>query len=140
MSNFTCQTWNVSYDTTFYYTRGIQSIDVRDVRFLERLALREQIDNWDEPSLTLEGYKSWLDSLINLLTGELSVGGPQDYLRATTNVLRLGVAACPEFESLIKSRGIDTSTTVCPGGSLKRAIENLSQNLTFSFFSYGPAL
>lgn len=118
----------------------MQTISIRDVHLLERLPSRANIDDFDEVSLKRQGYASWFDSIAELLTGALRVGGAQGYLTATTNVLQFSLAACPEFESLAEERGIDTSFCVCPGDSLNQAVENLSENMTFSLFSYGPAL
>lgn len=95
---------------------------------------------FDEMELQLQGFASWFDSVIELLVGKVTVGGCQDYLTFTTNVLRLGLASCPEFAELTEARGIDTSSIACPGNSLEQAIEDLYQNATFGLFAYEPAL
>lgn len=138
--NFTCQTWNATYDMTFDFRSGAQQLRVNDIQFLERLPLRKTITSFNDSELTLQGIGAWFDSVSELLVGELTVGGSQDYLTATTNVLQLGLAACPELAELAESRSIDTSTSYCPGGTLERAIEDLYQNATFSLFAYSPVL
>ena len=143
LNNFSCQPWKVSYDTTFNYKKGIQSVDVRDVRFLERLPQLERATPLPhiETEYVTEGYKSWFYSLTDLLIGRMDIGDAGD-LTVTTNVLRLGVAGCPDFKTFFKDSGGQNihSTAICPGGALEHALENLSQNFTFSLFSYGPAL
>lgn len=138
--NFTCRMWNATYDVKFSFLNGVQSSQVTNVR-LDREVVAENIaigpGYGDVPEIL--GYAGWYRALSSVLGGVVYQTGVHLTLVSTSKVLQTPLAGCTELEGVVNV----TSAFVeqeCPGSSLDRGIEALSEMVMLSFFGSIPSL
>lgn len=147
--NITCQTWNVSYTAKIEFQNGLQTIMVLEQKDLERFLPKSETYTvaFGEDPPEAFGYRSWLDTIASLLKGSLTAAGAQMQPNVNnTKIVQTGLMGCPEMKPAIVmfQAGIETAPLVhdyyCRNGTLEKAIEDLSRNVTFSLFGYANGL
>ena len=144
--NITCQTWNVSYTTQVEFQNGVQAIRVLQQNDLERYQRGGDfnVSIVDDP-LEAFGYRSWLAIIQSIFSGKIYAGGAQMLPTADAKIVQTGLMGCPEMKPALKIYGQGNAAPLvsdydCRNGTLEKAIEDLSRNVTFSLFGYGNAL
>ena len=143
--NLTCQTWNVSYTARMEFQNGAQSIVILQQQDLERFIGKSEsypVSPTDDPPDAF-GYRSWMETITSVLNGSLAAGGPKLAPQISTKVLNTGLVGCPEIKPSLNV--LDRSKTLvyeyyCRNGTLEKAIEDLSRNVTFSLFGYASGV
>ncbi len=136
--NFTCETWNATYTATFSFISGVQSIDVTNFRYDHRFNTTYDSPDGNLCPFDFCAYNGWLKALAGLLTGSAYTAGAYGRYTATTRALQTSLVGCPELTSAAEMSGI--IGIKCPGPSLERAVEALSQNATLSYFGSLPSV
>lgn len=138
--NFTCQTWNVTYTTTFSFTNGVQDIRVNEVNY-DHVVVKGP-DAFEGGTVNRnyspynDGYLGWITALASILTGSIEDIMTVDMLDVTTKILQSSLAGCPELENArVKAQ---TFNAHCPKQDLVQAIESLSENVTLSYLASIP--
>ncbi|KAI9794015.1 MAG: hypothetical protein M1816_006640 [Peltula sp. TS41687] len=147
--NITCQTWNVSYTAQIDFQNGLQTIVILQQKDLERFVPKSetyQVAFGEDPPEAF-GYRSWLETIRSLLEGSLTAGGAQMQANITkTKIVQTGLMGCPEMKPalVLFQAGDEPAPSVhdyyCRNGTLEKAIEDLSRNVTFSLFGYANGL
>lgn len=133
--NFSCQMWNTTYTVNFNFTNGIQKSNITKIRHLHSL---RALSSAPIGTRAIIGYTGWYKALISILESYAYVyNGAYPESTVSTKALQTALAECPEImenSSSILAR----STNKCPGGSMERAFERLSEQVTLSFFPNIP--
>jgi hypothetical protein len=138
--NFSCQTWNATYTANFSCINGVQQTEITNVRNDHRLVPASGFaigpGYGDVPEII--GSAGWNKALSSLITGAINVAGVMQATFVTSQVLQTALAGCPELQNVAELT--QSPNLGCPGGSLERGIENISENVTMCFLGRLPSL
>ncbi|KAH7173900.1 uncharacterized protein B0J16DRAFT_406283 [Fusarium flagelliforme] len=140
--NFSCQVWNTTYTVDFKFTNGIQKSNITKVRHLH--SLRPERDGemelgWGK-NPAIVGYAGWYKALTSILGSYVARrNGAYPTYDISSKVLQTALVACPEIRDALTNIPAN-SRGRCPGGSMERAFERLSEQATLSLFPSIPAV
>lgn len=135
--NFTCQTWNVTYTTTFSFTNGVQDAQINDIRYDHVVVKEIPEKSYNHPSPYNLGYQGWFTALASLLGGNITNIATHGRLYSVgTKILQSSLSGCPELRNASKQAQRFGET--CPEQDLVQGIEALSANITLSYLASIP--
>lgn len=133
-SNYTCNTWNTSYMVDFSFQDDVQSAEIREFEQLHALEVdlrKGAVDVYNPGEL-----QSWVmyKALADALVADVGWGSTGSLLGDDSAIVKSALAACPEMKGSWK-QDLWFNSTLCRAGSIPRAIEDLSRNVTLSVLS-----
>lgn len=133
VANISCMPYNTSYKVDFRFKNGVQTTVLRSVEYVPLVA---------GDVFGLVGYGAWRDAFNNILLGSIvyhiGAGTPWlEYEDPRQNIQYTALMACPEL--IARDNGTSgfgvTDPLMCRDGSVTRAIEDLSRNITYSMLT-----
>lgn len=145
-----CMLWNTSYTVLFSSAGAEQSTSITRMERTEEVHINGSMSAINF-TLSQRAYKGYSEAFMELLTGSISPaegiyrdysksGESSSYTESSCNkgpkeLLSTTLAYCPEFDPLYNGTGRRENPTMCRNGTLLKAIEDLSLNVTLSLLS-----
>ncbi|EON69439.1 hypothetical protein W97_08699 [Coniosporium apollinis CBS 100218] len=159
--NISCTLWNTSYDVIFDLSQGAQTIHESKVIPQEPYRYDDIDDDFTYGMVGSMGFEAVAGSMASILKGHIEVadsmwphfgagGSNADFTNNTgvwDPIYHTGLIFCPELGEHIVQINIDDPSSMpqtltatmprwmCRAGSLARAVEELSRNITYSLFT-----
>lgn len=137
-SNYSCHYWNTSYTVDFKFDNGVQSTKIQKLQYVAPLKISsgDLVDDYSPGQIQ---YWAMVTALMDILVAQIGLGSTATLYGGDSGVVQPGIAACPEmrygFNDTDPSFAPLFDDWMCRAGSVPRAIEDLSQNITLSIFS-----
>ncbi|PSR79068.1 hypothetical protein BD289DRAFT_375946 [Coniella lustricola] len=137
-SNYSCHYWNTSYTVDFTFDNGVQSANIQKLQYVAPLNISSGNLLYEYAPGQIQ-YWTMFTALMDILATQIGFGSTGSFFGSDSGVVKSGIAACPE----IRYGFNDTDPYfaplfddwMCRAGSVPRAIEDLSRNITLSILS-----
>ncbi|EPE36340.1 hypothetical protein GLAREA_05678 [Glarea lozoyensis ATCC 20868] len=135
--NISYQMYNATYNVQFQFNNGIQSTIIHSVDSMNTYSYRGYPDDMDHDR-SKSTYAAYADIFSSLISGKMYEGASQLNVPTGLNFGSTAIYMCPEVYNAIpdgyRQRETESSSS-CRNGTVERAIEDLSWNITLSMFT-----
>ncbi|OJD36450.1 formylmethionine deformylase-like protein [Diplodia corticola] len=143
--NYSCHMWNASYTVDFVSLSGTLSSTITDLSPVSPLAINGSGVATADYAPGEIAYWSLYSALSDIIVTSVYYGSTCSLNGADTSIFKSGIPACPEIMNDTvggcsgsgASSGFQSilSPWMCRGGSVPRAVEDLSHNVSLSLMS-----
>ncbi|KAF4536060.1 Formylmethionine deformylase-like protein [Lasiodiplodia theobromae] len=137
-SNYSCHAWNASYTVDFLSVDGTLSSTITNLEHVTPLNINgsEVASDYAPGQIA---YWALISALSDVIVTKVYFGSTNSLIGADTDIFKSGIPACPEIRNNKGSGsngfGDILSPWMCRNGSVPRAIEDLSHNVSLSLMS-----
>lgn len=135
-SNYSCHAWNASYTVDFVSVDGSLSSTITHLEHVTPLSINGSGVAIDYAPGEI-AYWALISALADVIVTKVYYGSTNSLMGADTDIFKSGIPACPEIRSSKEDSDFKDilSPWMCRNGSVPRAIEDLSRNVSLSLMS-----